>query len=113
MDAQLLHADHYWVISYSCRSLQPFARHKDEETAECRIDENYGRQDHPSSLDQKLANEGLFYPGEAEEGVFREADECEDWIEHVLMRREKVHAYGEWQYDLDDDEHDLPDLTAD
>ncbi len=81
-------------------TLQPLAGHEDKQNTQRGIDEDDGTQDHDAPLGNQLAHVRLADGVERQERVLAEAEEAHDGVEHVLMRRERVHADGEGENQL-------------
>lgn len=83
--------------------LQSFARYQDEQNADGSIDEHCHGEDHDRPANEELPNIRLAHAGEVEGRVFAQADQCEDGIQRVLIRRKAVDANCEGEDELRDD----------
>lgn len=86
------HATFHNAVSLKLNPSKSLAWHEDEEHAECRVDQRDVQEGHPRSLREETADEGLADAVEGHEGVFGEADEGKDRVEHELVGDEEVDA---------------------
>lgn len=95
----LLHRDVFNKISLFT-SLQACARNEDEQDDERGRDPEHPPCDGESSFPEQLANKGFLDLDVLEEGVFAQADHCQNRVESVLVRGKCVDTDGERDDDL-------------